>query len=40
MGIIYQATNEVNGKSYIGQTKFTIEERKITHSHSCGFILY
>lgn len=31
MGLIYQATNKINGKSYVGQTKFTIEERQLTH---------
>ena len=27
MAIIYKGTNKVNGKSYIGQTKMTLEER-------------
>ena len=30
-GIIYKATNIVNGKVYIGQTKFTLENRKYGH---------
>ncbi|MGE6488492.1 GIY-YIG nuclease family protein [Paenisporosarcina sp. NPDC076898] len=29
--IIYKATNEINGKSYIGCTKFSLEERKYRH---------
>lgn len=30
-GIIYRATNLVNGKTYIGQTKRTLKERKYDH---------
>lgn len=29
--IIYKVTNTINGKVYIGQTKFTLEERRIRH---------
>ena len=29
--IIYKATNKVNNKSYIGQTIYTIENRKLNH---------
>ena len=31
MGIIYKATNKINGKSYIGQTSRTLEKRKKGH---------
>lgn len=40
MGIIYKATNKINGKCYIGQTKFTLEKRKLEHensSYNCYF---
>lgn len=29
--LIYKATNNINGKIYIGQTTLTLEERKKTH---------
>jgi transposase-like protein len=32
-GIIYKITNKVNGKSYIGQTRFTLEFRWRQHLH-------
>lgn len=32
-GIIYKVTNKVNGKSYIGQTRYTIEFRWKQHQH-------
>ena len=32
-GIIYKITNKVNGKSYIGQTRYTIEFRLKQHQH-------
>ena len=32
-GIIYKITNKVNGKSYIGQTRYTIEFRWKQHQH-------
>lgn len=32
-GIIYKITNKVNGKSYIGQTRYTIEFRWRQHQH-------
>ena len=32
-GIIYKATNLINGKSYIGQTIKSLEERKLRHKH-------
>ena len=32
-GIIYKITNKVNGKSYIGQTRYTIEFRWKQHIH-------
>lgn len=32
-GIIYKITNKVNGKSYIGQTRYTIEFRWNQHQH-------
>lgn len=32
-GIIYKITNKVNGKSYIGQTRYTIEFRWRQHIH-------
>lgn len=32
-GIIYKITNKVNGKSYIGQTRYTIEFRWNQHKH-------
>lgn len=31
MGIIYMATNTVNGKQYIGQTKMTLDARRRVH---------
>lgn len=31
MGLIYKATNKLNGKAYIGQTIKTLEARKSTH---------
>ena len=31
MGLIYKATNEINGKSYIGQTSRSLEDRKKNH---------
>jgi len=36
MGIIYMATNMVNGKIYIGQTIRTIEQRKSMHQRTEG----
>jgi len=33
-GIIYRALNKVNGKLYIGQTKHSLEFRKIGHENS------
>lgn len=30
-GIIYKATNKINGKSYIGQTVQTLTQRRIGH---------
>lgn len=32
-GFIYKITNKVNGKSYIGQTKYTVEFRWRQHQH-------
>lgn len=32
-GIIYKITNKVNGKSYIGQTRYTLEFRWRQHIH-------
>lgn len=32
-GIIYKVTNKVNGKSYIGQTRYTLEFRWRQHQH-------
>lgn len=32
-GIIYKITNKVNGKSYIGQTRYTVEFRWKQHQH-------
>ena len=32
-GIIYKITNKVSGKSYIGQTRYTIEFRWKQHQH-------
>lgn len=32
-GIIYRITNKVNGKSYIGQTRYTLEFRWRQHQH-------
>lgn len=42
MGVIYKHTNLVNGKIYIGQTKYTVERRIGTmpekaYSHSKEF---
>ena len=34
MGLIYKATNIINGKSYIGLTTRTLEERKAEHYYS------
>lgn len=34
-GIIYKATNLINGKCYIGQTKRSLEERKKSHFVDC-----
>lgn len=31
--LIYKATNNINGKVYIGQTHKTLEERKMRHKH-------
>jgi group I intron endonuclease len=31
MGLIYRATNEINGKTYIGKTKLTLDRRKSRH---------
>jgi hypothetical protein len=31
MGLIYKATNSITGKSYIGQTKLTLDNRKNSH---------
>jgi len=43
MPVVYMATNTVNGKRYIGATKFTLEKRKTAHlyaacrgSQDCG----
>lgn len=33
MGLIYQALNKTNGKSYVGQTKFSLEKRKTEHKY-------
>ena len=32
-GFIYKITNKVNGKSYIGQTRYTVEFRWRQHQH-------
>ena len=32
--IIYKATNTINGKCYVGQTKYTLEKRKASHIRS------
>ena len=32
-GIVYLATNRVTGKSYVGQTMFSLEDRKAGHEH-------
>lgn len=32
-GIVYKITNKVNGKSYIGQTRYTVEFRWKQHQH-------
>lgn len=37
MGIIYSATNVVNGKMYIGRTVHSIEERKRGHEYSVRY---
>lgn len=31
MGYIYKITNQINGKSYIGKTERTVEERWKNH---------
>lgn len=35
--IIYKATNRINGKIYIGQTRHTLEERKRRHERDSGY---
>lgn len=37
MNIIYKATNNINGKIYIGQTSKTLRERKIAHRNRVNF---
>jgi group I intron endonuclease len=32
--IIYKATNTINGKCYVGQTKYSLEKRKVSHIRS------
>jgi group I intron endonuclease len=39
MGIIYKATNLVNGKSYIGMTRKLLSERKFEHEIGRGSLL-
>ncbi len=31
MGVVYLATNKINGKRYVGKSRLTLEERKHTH---------
>lgn len=31
MGIIYKITNSINGKVYVGQTKYTVQHRIAKH---------
>jgi len=35
MPVVYMATNTVNGKRYIGATKFSLEARKLAHLKKC-----
>lgn len=40
MGVIYKATNLINGKSYIGQTKRDLETRKKEHLKRKGYTFH
>ena len=40
MNVIYQVTNKVNGKQYIGQTRQGFNRRKSQHIASARFAFY